>query len=425
MNLPGGSKRKWLLVILAGALALRVAALGGDDLWTDEIQTLHAVRLGVPDLVAERLRAGHLPLYFLLEKSWCSVFGTSQAAIRAPSAIFGVLLLLPAWSLFSRVADERAAWTGTALLAAHPLFVELSREARMYSFLGFVALVAADRAVAALDGERPGASFWIAAAIGPLVHPTWGVAMLPFAAWLALERRTSPPGTRLASRAALAGLAASLGLLAVSLAFADPQHQELARRPWAREAGVFLLRMIAGSDLDRYRDLLPRLGFVIIWAAALTWGFVLANGRERRFAAWIGAGVPAVSLAAGLLGGIPWGPARYVQFGAIGLVLLAAIALRPHFPAGAAPFVLICLMASIDAVSTERTAWSEAAERVRNIPLPVVVDDESSRIVLSHYLGRDVFVGSPPPGAGVWRRARLVVGERRRRVSVAEERSPG
>jgi mannosyltransferase len=129
------SERVWFLAILAAALALRVVALGDADLWTDEIHTLHAVRLDVGAMVGERLAAGHAPVYFLIEKAWCSLFGTSQFALRLPSALFGAALLVPARSLFRRLAGEKAAWAGAALVAAHPLFVELAREARMYSLL--------------------------------------------------------------------------------------------------------------------------------------------------------------------------------------------------------------------------------------------------------------------------------------------------
>jgi uncharacterized membrane protein len=421
------SERAWFLAILAGAFALRVVAIGRDDLRTDEIQTLHAVRLDVGAMVGERLRAGHVPLYFLIEKAWCSLFGTSQFALRLPSALFGVALLVPARSLFRRLSGEKAAWAGVALVAAHPLFIELSREARMYSLLGLVAFVVADRVVATLDGERPGASFWIAAALGPFIHPTWGVAMLPLLAWFALERRGASPESKKTSRAASLGLVASLALLVVALVFAQPQHQELTRRPWPREIGVFVLRIFAGSDLRLFHSILACVGIGVTWAPFVLGGLADAAPRARRFALCWAAGVPAISVAAGVVGGVPWGPARYVEMAAAGFVLLAAV--RAASLAGQRNFsaivlLVVVLVTAVGPLVSRSTAWSDAAMRMRDDPSPVVVPDEPSRIVLAHYLGRDVFVGRRPSGAETWQRASLDSEDGRRDVRIEVDHAP-
>jgi mannosyltransferase len=420
------SDRVWRLVALAAALAVRFTALGRADLWTDEIQTLHAVQLPVRELVLERLHAGHVPVYFLVEKAWCELFGTSQLALRMPAAIFGVLLLLPAWSLLRRLAGEGAAWWGTALLAFHPLLVELSREARMYSLLALLVLVAADRAAAALAGERPGVTFWTAAVVGPLVHPTWAFAAVPLGLWLALEARTVRPESRRAAVAALAGIAASVALLLAALWFADPQRQELTRRPWGREAGVFVLRIFTGSELSPFRSFPTCAAVVACWCLPLLRGALDAPPRARRLALWWALGVPVASVASGVLGGVPWGPARYVETAAIGVSLLAAAGCAAMSSAqgrqSRAPVVvLFCALVCVFPLLEPRVAWSEAAAALRDDPGPVVVDDEPARIVLAHYLGREVFVGAPPPGAEEWRHAVLDAKGGERRVTVTDE----
>jgi hypothetical protein len=418
------SDRVWRLVALAAALALRFAALGRADLWTDEIQTLHAVQLPMGDLVAERLHAGHVPLYFVVEKAWCDLFGTSQLVLRLPAAIFGVALLVPAWSLLRRLAGESAAWWGTALLAFHPLLVELSREARMYSLLGLCVLVLADRAAAALDGERPGAAFWIAAIVGPLVQPTWAFAAVPLALWVATEMRTIPPEERRPARAAFAGVVASVAVLLVAVWFAHPQRQLLTRRPWPREIAVFALRIFTGSDLSLFHSFLPCVAVVGCWGATLLRGATAGPPRARRLALWWGLGVPLASAAAAVVGGVPWGPARYVETAALGLCVLAAAGCAAMSAAAGrrspAPVILLlCAAVSACPLVDPSVHWSRAAEELRDDPSPVVVDDESSRIVLAHYLGRDVLVGAPPPGATQWWRASLVVDGATRRVSLS------
>ncbi len=429
MRLLWFSDRVWRLVALAAALALRFCALGRADLWTDEIQTLHAVRLPTAELVAERFKAGHVPVYFLIEKAWCDLFGTSQLVIRVPSAIFGVLMLLPAWSLLRRLAGESAAWWGTALLAFHPLFVELSREARMYSLLALLTFVVADRAVAALDGGRPGVMFWIALAIGPLVHPTWMFAAIPLAAWLALERSRTPQDARRRSLAALVGISASVAVLLVALWFADPQQQVLTRRPWLREIGVFVLRIFTGSDLSMFHSFLACVAVAVAWGRPLLLGATSAPPRARRLALWWAIGVPVASMAAGVLGGVPWGPARYVATAAVGVSILAAAGCAAKFAAterrSRAPvIVLFCAIVGLVPLLDPPVHWSQAADALRGETSPVVVDDEPSRIVLSHYLGRDVFVGAPPAGASGWWRASLVVDDSERHVELTRGSDP-
>jgi hypothetical protein len=417
------SDRTWRGTALAAGAALRLFALGRADLSTDEIQTLHAVRLPWAEMVRERLAAGHAPLWFAIEKAWTSVAGTTQFALRLPSALAGLALLVPAWSLLRRLAGESAAWWGTALLAFHPLLVEHSREARMYALLVAAVLVVADGAAAALEGQRPGAAFWGAAVSGPLIHPTWGVALLPLLAWLAAERRQVPPSSRRPTDVALAGVAASLVLLTAALAFATPQHQELTRRPWPREIGVFALRIFAGSDLAMLHSFLACAAVVCGWGCWLVAGLLAAVPRTRRLALAWGLGVPFLAVAAGVLGGVPWGPARYVAAAALGFSLLATAGMAAHAASrgreSSAPLLLlVCLVLAAWPLAAPSVAWSDAANALRGDPSPVVVDDEPSRIVLAHYLGRDVFVGSPPPGAAAWRHASLAVADGRREVRI-------
>lgn len=425
MKLPHLPDWAWLLAILAGALALRVVTLGRADLWTDEIQTLHAVSLGWGEMVRERLHAGHGPLYFVIEKAWCSIAGTSQFALRLPAAVFGVALLVPLWSLARRLLGRPAAWWAAVFAACHPLLVELSREARMYSLLALAALVVTDRAAATLDGERPGPRFWIAAAAGPFVHATWGFALLCVAVWLAFERMSSSPDARRACGRALAGVIGTLAILVAFLFVVDPQHQVLVRRPWHREAAVFVLRIFTGSDLSIFHSFLAGAAVVLYWAIFMVLGLVSCPPRARRLAAGWLIGVPAATVLVGVAGGVPWGPARYIQIAAFGAILVAAAAAGSMDAArgGRAPLFALVL-ALLTSLAPVHTQWSDAAARLAGGPSHVVVDDESSRIVLSHYLGRDVHVGAPPAGATSWRRAVLRVDGAGRVVEITDEPRP-
>lgn len=82
---------------------------------------------------------GTPPLYFLLLKGWCALFGTSELSLRFPSALLGtaavVLIFLVGRELVSREVGGGSA----ILLALNPMHVAYSRDARFYPL--FVVLV--------------------------------------------------------------------------------------------------------------------------------------------------------------------------------------------------------------------------------------------------------------------------------------------
>src|SRR5207244_11500119 len=95
--------------------------------------------------------------------------------------------------------------------------------------------------------------------------------------------------------------------------FATPQRQVLTRREWPRELAAFLLRIFFG---DRHRDLAwtAWAGLAwICWGAPLIAGFVRAAPRVRRLAIVLAFVLPIVTLVAGVAGGLPCGPPRYVS----------------------------------------------------------------------------------------------------------------
>lgn len=429
---------------LAAALVLRLWNLGAPDLWSDEVHTLDAMGLPVGDLVAERLRAGHLPLYFVLLRGWTELFGTSQLALRFPSALLGTALVVPAFALFRRLLPAAQARWALAVLAVHPTFVELSREARMYPLLGLAFLVLAEGAVAATDGGRVPLRFWVAAAVGPFVHATWGLAVLPLAAfvWIESLRAPAPPDRPHAGRAAAAGMLASVVVLGALLLAATPQTQALDRRPWPAEAFVFAVRTMTGSALSG-PDRLVAGAALISWACCLAVALHRCRGRVQRFVLWNVLGTQAAVLLVGVLGGFPVGPVRYHHLAAIGLCAAAATALgwareqcasirtelrgSPDAPAHwidrryrrrtwpvataavsvASPVALAVVLASgaVFRAATPDTPWSSLAVRVaRQVPHgeTIHVDDDGARTVGEHYLGRSLTVGFPEDSAAWW-----------------------
>ena len=145
-SLPPQSGR-WLtwrvVAVLTGvALAVRLFHLDHRSMWTDEFHTLDAIRLDLASLIHDRLRAGHLPFYFVGLKLWSMVAGTSEWALRFPSAVAGALLV-PALAVFARRSmPPPVVWAMLVLGIFNSLAVSASQEARMYSLLAVTTTMA-------------------------------------------------------------------------------------------------------------------------------------------------------------------------------------------------------------------------------------------------------------------------------------------
>lgn len=123
-----------LIALTALAAALRLPTLGSQSLWLDEVLTGNLARGTLGDLfhtVAQQ--EANPPLFYLAEWLWTRVAGTSELALRLPSALCGIALVPVAWGIGRRLAGERAAIALAALVAVHPLLVYYSQEARGYA----------------------------------------------------------------------------------------------------------------------------------------------------------------------------------------------------------------------------------------------------------------------------------------------------
>ena len=121
-------------IVLLG-FSLRVTRLDGQSLWYDEAVTAQVVQQGIGELARWTADDIQPPLYYAAVAGWTQVAGLGEAALRWPSAFFGVLMIVLAFVLARRLFGSAAGLLAALLAAVHPLWVYYSQEARMYTML--------------------------------------------------------------------------------------------------------------------------------------------------------------------------------------------------------------------------------------------------------------------------------------------------
>jgi mannosyltransferase len=156
------------LLIAAATLTglwVRVSLASSSGLWRDEVQSLAISRLPtiremILFLVHEE---SHPPLFYLIERAWTTLMGTSDAAVVMLGLIPGGMLIpaaaLVAWRWSGPWGGGLAAW----LVAVAWPAVWQAGEARPYALLSLFAVVAAAAALEAL--RRPRLRYWAALSV--------------------------------------------------------------------------------------------------------------------------------------------------------------------------------------------------------------------------------------------------------------------
>lgn len=177
-----------LAALVAGGLALTLGLvrLGAPSLWVDESFTARAVRGPYLDTVE-----GYHWLYYSIVKPWAAVAGTSEWALRFPSVLGAAAACALLVVLAAKVFDTRVAAVSGLLLAANALVVQWSQQARGYTMLLALSVLAMLLLVWALERDSRGAwaVYGLAFAAVIVWHPVAGVILVPAHAVLALQKR--------------------------------------------------------------------------------------------------------------------------------------------------------------------------------------------------------------------------------------------
>ncbi|HEY8560009.1 MAG TPA: glycosyltransferase family 39 protein [Pyrinomonadaceae bacterium] len=132
-----------LAAVCAAFIALRFWRLTDSCLWFDEIFSVHAAEMDLPDLVGFVARdLIHPPLSYVLLKIWISAGGESLFWLRFFPVFFSILTLIPLILLCRALKlDHGTAAVAVLFLAANGCLIKYAQEVRMYSpFLFFAVL---------------------------------------------------------------------------------------------------------------------------------------------------------------------------------------------------------------------------------------------------------------------------------------------
>jgi len=133
---------KFGLILTLLFFLFHLVGLTRHSFWIDELHTYGSSKLPIKELVENRFKAGHLPLYFLFIKYWCSVVGYSEGMMRFPSVVFASLSFLAFFLLCKKFLKETHTFTVAILLFFfHPFVFWASQEARMYSILILITIL--------------------------------------------------------------------------------------------------------------------------------------------------------------------------------------------------------------------------------------------------------------------------------------------
>jgi mannosyltransferase len=201
-------------IVGAVALALGLLYLARPSLWVDESFTARAMGDSYVSLMTDQYHW----LYYTLMKPWTALAGTSEWSLRAPSVVGTVLACALLVVLGRRVFDRRVALVSGLLLAASPFVVKWSQQARGYTFLMALAVLATLLLLRAIDCDTRGAWALYGLALAVLIvwHPVGGFLVVPSHLALAYQHR---------SRLLPHGLLAAVIVCALAL-------------PWAGQIGL-------------------------------------------------------------------------------------------------------------------------------------------------------------------------------------------
>jgi len=256
------------IAIVSGvALVLGSIRLGTPSLWVDETFTAGAVR----ETFLNPIDQYHW-FYYSLVTAWTTLAGTSEWALRAPSVFASMLacgLLVP---LARMLFDRWVALASGLFLATSPFLVKWSQQARGYTLVLAVSILAMLLLLRALERGSRGAwlAYGVAFSLVFAMHPVSAFVLVPAHAVLVGQRR---------QKLLPHGLLAACAIVALGVPWAFARVKQTPPQDW-------LDRPSPRVALDTLLDISGAAGLGLLLAVV---GLVVLRRAGRKdLALWLG-----------------------------------------------------------------------------------------------------------------------------------------
>lgn len=334
------SSRLCFLFILALAVAVRFYGITRPYLWFDEAFSVQLSAYPPSMIWFHTGHDLHPPLYYLMLHGWMSLFGQGVLAVRALSAVAGVVSVALGMWLMRVIASTRVALLSGLLLALFPVAVLFSQEARMYALLASFLLGATLALVYWIKQPRQHRYLVMYALLMALAFYThYYAALCVLSHWLYLLvlRMTRPEGPHYINRLAWWMANTAIVLLYIPWLFSlvdmilhFKNVQDAGSISWLLDITRFSLPSSIWAFLTLKKAY--TLPWVIYWPlplaviAVVVWVTVRDHSRYKFFSLiGIYFFMPLLTLLA-LSFIVPMFMERYVVFAALGLPMILAVA---------------------------------------------------------------------------------------------------
>ena len=271
-----------LTCLLVAAAILRFHNIAADSIWLDEATSWTRIKLPFPEMIAATASSEQLPLHNVILLATVRLFGDSEVALRAPSAVLGVLNIAAIYWVGTIAGGRGAGGRGVGLVAAifltfSSFHVWYSQEARPYALLALTSTLFMGATLRALaDGTRAWNGAAVAAAILLLYSHAYGLflwlsVVVGVAAALLLWRDSAASGRRWLLWQAIAPVVFLPWAVILFFRYtAIVEHGFWIKRPGPGFVVKFAKDMLSGSEMAQVLLVGAILAFVRFTDARLT-----------------------------------------------------------------------------------------------------------------------------------------------------------
>ena len=161
------------------------AHVSAASIWFDEAFSAYIAQFSFAEIAQFTAADVHPPVYYWLLKLWTEFFGTTEAAFRSMSILFGGIAIVAAFFLSRQFFGRKVAWVSLLFLVLSPLLIRYSDEARMYTLAAAIVLTATWVLSKAVASKKWG--WWVAygvlVSLGMWTHYFTAVIWIAHWAW--------------------------------------------------------------------------------------------------------------------------------------------------------------------------------------------------------------------------------------------------